>query len=58
MPSFTPLIDILQQTKDLSIAVNKLIENDEKDKMITYSKEGLFIWYAYFAWADEMAALE
>lgn len=46
------------QDKDLSIEVNKLIENDEKEKMITYSEERLYIWYAYFAWVDEMAALE
>ncbi|MDO9534954.1 MAG: hypothetical protein Q7J85_06390 [Bacillota bacterium] len=42
----------------MSIEVNKLIENDEKEKMITYSEERLYIWYAYFAWVDEMAALE
>lgn len=58
LSSFDPLVDILQKTKDLSIEVNKLIENDEKEKMITYSEEGLFIWYAYFAWTDEMAAIE
>ncbi len=43
---------------DLSIEVNKLIENDEKDLMITYSDEGILIWTAYFAWADEMATIE
>ncbi|MBS4024017.1 MAG: hypothetical protein KGZ79_16630 [Dethiobacter sp.] len=58
VPSFDPLVDILQKTKELSVEVNRLIENDKKEKMIIYSEEGLFIWYAYFAWADEMAALE
>jgi len=58
VPSYNALVDILQRTKDLSIEVNKLIESDQKDQMINYAEEGIFIWYAYFAWADEMATLE
>ncbi len=58
IPSFDPFVDILQKTKDLSIEVNQLIENDEKEMMIIYSDEGLFIWYAYYSWADEMAEIE
>jgi len=56
--SYNPLIDILQRTRDLSIEVNHLIENDKTEEMINYSEEGSSIWYAYFAWANEMASLE
>lgn len=56
--SFDTVVDVLQRTKDLAIVLNKLIENDEKEKMISYSEKGLSIWDAYFDWADKMATIE
>ncbi len=56
--SFDPLLYILQQTNDLAIKINKLIENNEKELMINYSEEGMSNLNAYFEWADEMAIIK
>jgi hypothetical protein len=58
LSSYDPLVTVLEKAKVLAVEVNNLIELDEKESLITYAEEGLSIWNAYFAWADEIASLD
>ncbi len=58
VPSYGGLIDILQRARGLAVEVNQLIESQQQELMINFAEEGMFLWRAYFAWADEMAALD
>lgn len=56
--SFDPLVEILEDIKELAEDINEAIAEGEEEILSNYREDVIAAWDEYFEWSNEMATIE
>ncbi len=56
--SFEPLLEIMEDAKELAKEFNELMDEGEEEKLSAYREDVIALWDEYFEWSNEMARMD